>query len=133
MKLHSKHHRLLSAALLAVIVTWAPWIVYAAIGNEEEGFDLIAIIYLLIIPALGLLLPACEMIEDRAPDWVTPIIDFVLYPDWEWLIFLWILPVAALIWAMTVLGARGKWSLAITATIGLAFQIASVYFYHHFY
>lgn len=121
------------AGLLAVVATWAPWIVYAAIENDVEGFDATAILYLLIIPALGLLLPACEMIEDRGPDWISPVIDLVLYPDWEWLIFLWIFPIAGLIWAMTTLGARGNWSLAITFLIGLAFQIVSVVFYQYFY
>ena len=71
----------------------------------------------------------------NGPEWVQPIIDIVIdgtvYADW--LMFLWILPVGSLIWAMTILGARGKWSLAIVFTIGLAFQLVSISIFHTHY
>ena len=118
-----------------MVATWVPWFAYAL--TQEEKFDAETMIELLIIPALGLLLPASEMAYENGPAWVQPIINFVIestvYNDWEWVMFLWLLPVAALLWAMTILGARGKWSLAIVFTIGLAFQVVSIYIFHTYY
>lgn len=122
MKFDRQLKRFVWPFLGAAVVLFAPWFVYVLIDHEPGNVDAEMVFELSVIPVLGPAYLSAEISGDLFPEWVLDLLESSLdFPA----IILWLLPVAALLWAMTILGARGRWWLTAVLAIGLAFEVIS--------